>query len=82
MEEKIEIPKESEQKLPERTDMAVALFWATHIDTPDPIDTESGNHANNREFYLSEAKKALLEMKESYAKEFLKSKIKEYEDIE
>ena len=82
MEEKMEVPKESKQELPEATEMAVALLWAAHIDNPCSTEVAPGKFANIREFYLREAKTALLKMKEPHAKRFLELKIKEYEDIE
>jgi len=81
----MEMPGESEQERPAATDMEVALFYATHIDNPCVAEVEPGKFANIRDFYLREAERALLTMKEPSARRFLELKIGEYgeyKDIE
>ena len=82
MKEKMETLGESEQEKPKATDMELALFYATHIENPCVAEVEPGKFENIREFYLREAKEALLKIKEPNAKRFLELKIKQYEDIE
>lgn len=82
MKEKITIQKESKQENQKKTDMELALFYSAHIDNPCVAEVEPGKFENIRKFYLREAKEALLEIKEPYAKRFLELKIKQYEDIE
>ena len=81
MEEKIEMPEENKTEKP-KTDMKLALMWATHIDNPCGVEVEPGKFENIRKFYLREAKKALLKIKEPDAKNFLELKIKEYDDTD
>lgn len=81
MREKMEMPMENKKKK-EPTDMELALFYATHLDNPCVAEVKPGKFENIREFYLREAKEALLEIKEPNAKRFLELKIKEYESIE
>ena len=79
MKENLSMPIKEEE--PRATDMELALFYATHIDNPCVAEVEPGKFRNIREFYLREAKSALLKMKEPNAKRFLELKIKEYEDV-
>jgi len=80
MKEKMHIPTENKQEEPKATDMEIALFYATHIDNPCVAEVKPGKFENIREFYLREAKKALLKMEEPYAKRYLELKIEEYEN--
>ena len=82
MKEQMPIPEENRQEERKVTDMELALFYATHIDNPCEAEVEPGKFENIRKFYLREAKKVLLKIKEPSAKRFLELKIKEYEDIE
>ncbi|PIT97632.1 hypothetical protein COT77_00465 [Candidatus Berkelbacteria bacterium CG10_big_fil_rev_8_21_14_0_10_41_12] len=82
MKEEMEMPGESEQERPRATDMELALFLATHIDHPCVVEVEPGKFVNIRDFYLRQAKGALLTMEEPNAKRFLELKIEEYKDIE
>jgi hypothetical protein len=70
--ENFESPKSTEKP----TDLEFALYLIKHIQAP--CGDTKGN--NLRDFYLREAKRALETMKDTEAKEFLKSIIKEYSE--
>ena len=75
--EKIEItPGEISE---ERTDMELALFWATHLDKPCGVEVGSGT-VNLRESYLHEAQKALDKIVDPDARRFLELEIERHQE--
>lgn len=75
----VEITLEVKKVLENASDMELALFLTGHIDNPCEAEVAPGKKENIREFYLKEAKGAILKMTNEYAKRFLELKIKEYE---
>ena len=67
-----------EQNIEKITDLEIVLKLANHIEHPCGIDIE-GTHYDIRDFYLRIARETLPELKNEYAKEFLKGIMKIYE---
>jgi len=59
------------------SDMEIALFWAEHIDNPCTVEVE-GEIKNIRYFYLREAERIMSNLKNPFARDFLRLKINEY----
>jgi hypothetical protein len=60
------------------TDMEIALFMSNHIQNPCGVAVGERNY-NIRSFYLRLARETIPALKDSYAIEFLKSVIIQYE---
>lgn len=71
---------EEEKQKTEATDLELALFLVKHLDNPCEIKETPGELFNLRQFYLREARGALLKIKDPEAKRFLELKIKQYEE--
>lgn len=61
----------------ELTDLELALFFARHIENPCQVLVGEKTF-NIRNFYLKNAKQLLPNLKDAYARDFLKSIIKKY----
>ena len=69
---------EAKINLDKATDSELAMFFIRHIDNPCEAETASGEIVNIRNFYIEEAKRALLKMTNPDAKKALELKIQEY----
>lgn len=68
-------------KLPgEATDVELAILLAGHLDNPCGVEVAPGQRETLRDFYAREARRALANMTNVWAREFLESKLREYED--
>lgn len=81
MEKPVSQPKELEKPSVRASDMELALFFMTHIDSPCEAEIESGRKENIRKFYVREATKALKNMTNSTARRLLEEKIEEYSNF-